>query len=103
MARAIGGGLSVAVHAIGDRACRSALDAFEAAGGARAAGALALPPRIEHAQLVDPADVPRFARLGVAASMQPTHCTSDLELVGRFGAPARTRAIRGGRCLTTGR
>ena len=84
VARAVVGRLSVAVHAIGDRACRSALDAFEAAGGAAAAGALALPPRIEHAQLVDTADVPRFARLGVAASMQPTHCTSDLELVGRF-------------------
>ena len=84
VARAFGGGLSVAVHAIGDRACRSALDAFEAALAATAAGTLALPPRIEHAQLVDPADLPRFGRLGVAASMQPTHCTSDLELVGRF-------------------
>ena len=84
--RAFGGGLSVAVHAIGDRAVRSALDAFEAAGAANTGGSLALPPRLEHAQLVDPADVPRFARLGVAASMQPTHCTSDLELVGRFWA-----------------
>ncbi len=96
VARAVGGGLSVAVHAIGDRACRSALDAFEAAGAA--AGALALAPRIEHAQLVDPADVPRFGRLGVAASMQPTHCTSDLELVercwgGRAGSSYPWRAL----------
>ena len=82
VARALGGGLSVAVHAIGDRACRASLDAFEAASGA--AARVALPPRIEHAQLVDPADVPRFGRLGVAASMQPIHCTSDLELAGRF-------------------
>ena len=82
VARAVAGGLSVAIHAIGDRACRSSLDAFEAAGPALAR--LALPPRIEHAQLVDPADVPRFARLGVAASMQPIHCTSDLDLVERF-------------------
>jgi predicted amidohydrolase YtcJ len=82
VARASGGGLSVAVHAIGDRACRSALDAFEAAGAA--APRPALPPRIEHAQLVDPADVPRFGRLGVAASMQPIHCTSDFELAQRY-------------------
>lgn len=81
VARAQGGGLSVAVHAIGDRACRSALDAFEAAGHAERP---ALPSRIEHAQLVDPADVPRFARLGVAASMQPIHCISDVELAERF-------------------
>jgi hypothetical protein len=81
VARALGGGLSVAVHAIGDRACRSALDAFEAAGAA-VRGAC-LPSRIEHAQLVDPADVPRFGRLGIAASMQPIHCTSDFELAER--------------------
>ena len=82
VARALGGGLSVAVHAIGDRACRVSLDAFEAVSGA--AARVALPPRIEHAQLVDPADMPRFGRLGVAASMQPVHCTSDLDLAGRF-------------------
>ena len=82
--RALAGGLSVAIHAIGDRACRASLEAFGAAGPA--AARVALPPRIEHAQLVDPADVARFAHLGVAASMQPVHCTSDLELVGRFWA-----------------
>ena len=84
MGRALAGGLSVAIHAIGDRACRASLEAFAAAGPA--AARVALPPRIEHAQLVDPADVARFAHLGVAASMQPVHCTSDLELVGRFWA-----------------
>jgi predicted amidohydrolase YtcJ len=76
--RAFAGGLSVAIHAIGDRACRSALDALEAARPAE--WRLALPPRIEHAQLLDPADLPRFARLGVAASMQPSHCVSDLAM-----------------------
>ncbi len=82
VARALAGGLSVAIHAIGDRACRAALDAFEAASGSLAK--VALPPRIEHAQLVHPEDQPRFARLGVAASMQPIHCTSDLELAERW-------------------
>jgi predicted amidohydrolase YtcJ len=77
VARAVAGGLSVAIHAIGDRAVRSALDAFAAAGPALRS--LALPPRIEHVQLLDPADVPRFAALGVAASLQPIHCTSDID------------------------
>src|SRR5436309_1110925 len=63
-------------------ACRAALDAFEAASGSL--GKVALPPRIEHAQLVHPEDQPRFALLGVAASMQPIHCTSDIELAERW-------------------
>ncbi len=81
IARALAGGLAVAVHAIGDRAVRHALDAFEAAGEARARAPL--PCRIEHAQLVHPDDLPRFAALGVAASLQPLHCTSDQELAER--------------------
>jgi predicted amidohydrolase YtcJ len=79
--RAAAGGLAVAIHAIGDRAVRSALDAIEAA--AAAGPRPMLPSRIEHAQLVDPADLPRFARLGVWASMQPAHCVSDIELAER--------------------
>jgi len=71
--------LSIAIHAIGDRAVRSCLDAIESA-----AASPTLPPRIEHAQLVDPHDLPRFARLGVAASMQPQHCTADAPLVRRW-------------------
>jgi hypothetical protein len=63
-----------AVHAIGDRAVRHALDAFEAA---RALGPPALPQRIEHVQLLHPDDLPRFAAIGVHASMQPQHATSD--------------------------
>jgi predicted amidohydrolase YtcJ len=49
----------------------------------------ALRPRIEHAQILASADVPRFAALGVIASMQPTHCTSDMPW-----APARLGAVR---------
>jgi predicted amidohydrolase YtcJ len=81
VARAAGGGLSVAIHAIGDRAVRSALDAIEASAGALAR--VALPPRIEHVQLLDPADRPRFARLGVWASLQPAHCVADIEIAER--------------------
>ena len=72
--RAAEAGFACAIHAIGDRAVRHALDAFEAARGA---GPPPLPPRIEHVQLLHPDDLPRFAALGVVASMQPQHATSD--------------------------
>lgn len=71
-AAAVKHGYQVCVHAIGDRANREALDAFEAAGAKDARF------RIEHAQCVAPTDIPRFASLGVIASMQPTHATSDM-------------------------
>jgi predicted amidohydrolase YtcJ len=69
------GGLQVAVHAIGDAANRVALDAFEATRPAWHGRGLR--PRIEHAQLLHPDDVGRFAQLGVIASMQPSHAPSD--------------------------
>ena len=77
VARAAAGGLATAIHAIGDRAVRSALDAFAACGAGLHGPVLA--PRIEHVQLLHPSDLPRFASLGVAASMQPLHCTSDID------------------------
>ncbi len=80
-------GIQVETHAIGDRANRQILDLYEAAFKV-------VPPdqrrikeprwRVEHAQIVDPADIPRFAKLGVIPSMQPSHAISDL-----FFAPAR--------------
>jgi predicted amidohydrolase YtcJ len=66
-------GLPTAVHAIGDQAARDALDAFEQTREAWAG----LRPRIEHAQCVHPDDVPRFAQLGVTASIQPAMTISD--------------------------
>jgi hypothetical protein len=75
-------GFPLAVHAIGDLANREALDAFEATRGEWQP--LGLRPRIEHAQLLAPEDVARFARLGVAASVQFSHATSDRDLAERF-------------------
>ena len=77
-------GWPVAVHAIGDRANREALDAFEATRDAWQP--LGLRQRIEHAQRVDPADLPRFAELGVACSVQFSHAPSDRDLAERFWA-----------------
>jgi predicted amidohydrolase YtcJ len=80
-------GIQVETHALGDRANRLILDLYEKAFKA-------VPPderkiheprwRIEHAQIVDPDDIPRFAKLGVIPSMQPSHAISDLVF-----APAR--------------
>lgn len=87
-ARAAGIGLATQIHAIGDAAVRAALDAL-----APTAGRTPLMPRVEHAQLVADADVPRFARLGVAASVQPIHVRSDAAAARRLWGPrAEARA-----------
>ncbi|HEX5529924.1 MAG TPA: amidohydrolase family protein, partial [Methylomirabilota bacterium] len=79
-------GFHVWVHAIGDRANTLVLDVFEQV----LAGAGPRPRlRVEHAQILAPADIPRFARLGVVPSMQPTHCTSDMRWAGERLGPER--------------
>ena len=75
-------GWPVGVHAIGDRANREALDAFESTRDAWAP--LGLRHRIEHAQCLAPEDVGRFAELGVACSVQFSHAPSDRDLAERF-------------------
>ena len=83
-------GFPVAVHAIGDLANREALDAFEATKAEWAP--LGLRPRIEHAQLLAEEDIPRFASIGVAASVQFTHATSDRDLADRIWRDKTTGA-----------
>ncbi|HEU0092903.1 MAG TPA: amidohydrolase [Vicinamibacteria bacterium] len=81
-------GYQLCVHAIGDRANRETLDLFEAAFKAHP-DKKDVRWRIEHAQHLSLADIPRFGRLGVIASMQGIHCTSDAVFV-----PARLGAKR---------
>jgi hypothetical protein len=100
VARAAAAGLSVAIHAIGDRAVRAALDAIEASAPALAR--LALPPRLEHVQLLHPDDLPRFARLGAWASVQPAHCVSDIELAVRGWGARVERSYPWGSLLAAG-
>jgi predicted amidohydrolase YtcJ len=69
-------GLQAGVHAIGDAANRLVLDAYEQVLSEYPENAGR--HRIEHAQILDPQDIPRFAQLGVIAAMQPTHATSDM-------------------------
>ena len=85
---AVAAGFQPATHAIGDAANRQMLDIYEAVEKALPA-ARELRPRIEHAQILDADDIPRFASLGAIASMQPTHCTSDMPW-----APVRLGAAR---------
>ena len=82
--RATAAGLDCAVHAIGDRANTLALDAF-AATGARG--------RVEHAQLLGPADLARFAELGLVASVQPEHAVDDRDVADRYWAGRTHRAF----------
>ena len=84
MTRASAAGIHPSVHAIGDHANTIALDAF-AEVGCRG--------RIEHAQLVAIADLPRFARLGVAASVQPDHALDDRDVADRMWAGRTERAF----------
>jgi len=93
-ARARKAGLTVAIHAIGDRAVRNALDAIE--GAIQSGGPFPLPPRIEHIQLAREEDFPRFKALGVHASVQPIHQVTDRVVAKRkWGArTARSYAYR---------
>jgi hypothetical protein len=83
-------GFQVGIHAIGDRGNRMALDAFDKAQGGRPSD---LRNRIEHAQIIAIDDIPRFSELGVIASIQATHATSDKNMAEDRVGPDR---IRGG-------
>ena len=103
--RAAAAHFPVAVHAIGDAANRAALDAFAASRDAWAPRGLR--PRIEHAQLLAPEDVARFAEIGVAASVQFSHAPSDRDLAdrlweGRDGAYAFRSLLDAGATLANG-
>ncbi len=82
-------GLQIAVHAIGDAAVRIALDGYEAAR--KRNGRRDSRHRIEHVEMIDPADIPRFAELGVIASVQPLHApvgdTPTTRSIGATRAP----------------
>ncbi len=85
----------IAVHAIGDGANRLVLDAYERLRRDYPDGLL----RIEHAQIVHPDDVPRFAALDVIPMIQPTHCTSDAEMAEARLGPERCSYAYGWRNL----
>ncbi|WP_339747664.1 amidohydrolase [uncultured Maricaulis sp.] len=92
MTEALRSGVQINVHAIGDRGNRVLLDWVEEALAAVPPEERALPEhrwRDEHSQIINPDDIPRFAELGVIASMQPSHAIGDL-----YFAPARLGEVR---------
>ncbi len=92
-------GVQVATHAIGDRGNRDVLDLYTDVLGAQKNHRW----RIEHAQVVSLQDIPRFAQLGVLASMQPTHATSDMPWAAvRLGAERLQGAYAWRRLLSSG-
>jgi hypothetical protein len=96
--RSLAKGFQVNTHAIGDAANRMTLDAY---GKAMQDTPSARDPRlrIEHAQVVAPSDIPRFHQLGVIASMQPTHCTSDMGWAEKRVGPERVKGAYAWRSL----
>ena len=96
--RAYAAGFQVNVHAIGDRGNRVALDAIERAVGANP-GARDHRFRVEHAQVLSPADVPRFARLRAIPSMQASHQTSDMPWAEQRVGPVRVKGAYAWRSL----
>jgi len=94
---ALRSGFQVNVHAIGDRGNRVVLDAFESA--LRTAPKPDHRFRIEHAQVLSAEDIPRFAKLGVIPSMQPTHQTSDMGWAETRVGPQRIRGAYAWRSL----
>jgi hypothetical protein len=100
---AIEHGLQLCTHAIGDRANRETLNVYEAAVRANP-GANNLRWRIEHAQHIAAADIPRFGALGVIAAMQANHCTSDAPMSSRVWGPrGRKKAPMSGKIDEDGR
>jgi len=87
VSRASAAGLPATIHAIGDRAVHDALDVYEAVRAEEAARGVprsAMRHRIEHVQIIHPDDAPRLGKLGIIASMQPIHATSDWEMAERY-------------------
>jgi predicted amidohydrolase YtcJ len=91
-------GLSIAIHAIGDRAARVALNSIEfaqqrlAAEHANAGGKTPIRYRVEHVQLIAPEDLERIQRLGVVASIQPYHAVADRDIAERYWGKRHRRA-----------
>ncbi len=77
-------GLSVTIHAIGDKANHDVLDVYAAIRSEERENKKQLRHRIEHAQILHPSDFARLAKLNIIASMQPIHATSDMEMADRY-------------------
>ena len=96
---ALAHGFQVCTHAIGDRGNDIVLNAYEQALQQNPSLARDARLRVEHAQILEPSDIPRFRKLGVIPSMQPTHCTSDMYWAQARLGPVRIRGAYAWRSL----
>lgn len=96
---ALAHGFQICTHAIGDRGNNIVLNAYEQALQQNPSRARDARLRIEHAQVLDPLDIPRFKKLGIIPSMQPTHCTSDMRWAEARLGPVRIRGAYAWRSL----
>jgi len=96
---ALEAGFQVCTHAIGDRANTIVLNVYEQALKERGLVGGDRRLRVEHAQVLDPADISRFSPLGVIPSMQPAHCTSDMPWATARLGPVRVRTAYAWRAL----
>jgi predicted amidohydrolase YtcJ len=94
----VAAGFQIGFHAIGDRAVEMALNAFAAAAG-NTANFPTKRERIEHSQVVEPQDIPRYKSLGVVASMQPSHLLTDMNWAEARLGPQRARNAYGWKAL----
>jgi predicted amidohydrolase YtcJ len=99
VARLMERGFQAAIHAIGDAGNRDVLDLVAQVQASSIAGRQGLRHRVEHAQVVDVSDHPRFAALGVVPSLQPVHAVEDLRWAGERVGPLRLRGAYAWRAL----
>ncbi len=99
VATATKSGLACAIHAIGDRANRNVLDAFETVGKH---ASRKFHHRIEHCQILDKRDLPRFKKQGVIASVQPSHAASDIDIMKKYLGERQKDSYRMRSLLKTG-
>jgi len=99
--RALARGIQVSTHAIGDRGNAEILDLYGEAFAAAPAKGRAARWRVEHAQILRPADIPRFARMGVIASMQPSHAIGDFHFAAARLGEARLKGAYAWQSLLT--
>jgi predicted amidohydrolase YtcJ len=93
-------GIAASVHAIGDRANREVLDIFEEVSNV--ASRLPIPHRLEHVQIIDPADIPRLAQNNITASLQPIHALDDMDMADQVLGPRANRTYNFGRLAASG-
>ncbi|MER3523646.1 MAG: amidohydrolase [Ignavibacteria bacterium] len=96
---ALSAGFQLCVHAIGDRANHIVLNVYEELSKANPDRFKNARFRIEHAQVLEPADIARFSKLGIIPSMQPTHCTSDMPWAEDRLGPERVKGAYAWRSL----